>query len=261
MEKFNLDNILPYENNGKIHSDEQLKKIAGSLKQFGWQQPIKVGADYKIIVGHGRFLAYKKYPKGIKTPWIINEAGETINGEPEKRVLTKEEEIAYRLTDNKLNESPWSMELVNMDIKLINEDLLKITGFEDIDLKESGDVKLDDDKYTKKINTPTYDPKNEKPEITALYDIQKTLSLIEEIKKADVTQDEKEFLIYSAHRMNVFNYKLIADYYAHAEKPMQEIMEKLALVIIDFEKAIENGYAVLSNELLTDYNENTYDEE
>lgn len=61
------------------------------------------------------------------------------------------------------------------------------------------------------------------------------------------------FLIDAARRHNVFNYERIADYYAHATPEMQQLMERSALVIIDFEKAIEYGYVKLCNEIKTQY--------
>jgi len=110
-------NIKPYSKNAKKHPDKQLKLIAYSLKRFGWQQPIKVGKDDIIIVGHGRLMAIEKYPDGIKEPWVINEEGKTISGEPEKRKLTNQEEREYRLTDNKIAESEWDMDLAIPELK------------------------------------------------------------------------------------------------------------------------------------------------
>ena len=54
----------------------------------------------------------------------------------------------------------------------------------------------------------------------------------------------------AAGRHTVFNYGLIAEYYAHASPEMQELMEKSALVIIDVDNAIANGYATLMGEVL-----------
>ena len=64
-----------------------------------------------------------------------------------------------------------------------------------------------------------------------------------------VSEAEKKFLITAAQRHNVFSYKLIADYYAHSNAEMQNLMEDSALVIIDFKKAIENGYVKFTNEI------------
>lgn len=109
--------------------------------------------------------------------------------------------------------------------------------------------KVVDEKYTKKVNIPQYLPKNVKPSIAELCNDAKTIKLINEIKNSNVTDEEKDFLIKAARRHQVFNYSKIADYYAHSNKEMQELMEKSALVIIDIDDAIANGYVELSNTL------------
>ena len=108
-------------------------------------------------------------------------------------------------------------------------------------------------KYTTKIKAPVYEPKNRKPHVLELVDQYKAKRLIQEIKNSTVTDEEKLFLIEAAKRHNVFNYELIADYYAHATKEMQELMERSALVIIDFEKAIQLGYVQLCKEISNQY--------
>ena len=77
------------------------------------------------------------------------------------------------------------------------------------------------------------------------------LSLDEEIEKAEgITEEERQFLKDAAGRHNVFNYRNIAEYYAHAKPEMQRLMEKSALVIIDVDNAIANGYASLFADVL-----------
>jgi hypothetical protein len=81
----------------------------------------------------------------------------------------------------------------------------------------------------------------------------KTNRLIREIKISNISDQEKVFLIEAAKRHTVFNYENIADYYSHASKEMQNLMERSALVIIDFELAIQLGYVRLSDEIRTQY--------
>lgn len=114
----------------------------------------------------------------------------------------------------------------------------------------------DESKYTKKVDVPLYEPKNKKPHVLELYDQNKTNQLIANIKASSVSEDDKKFLIESAKRHTVFNYEKIADYYAHSSKEVQELMEQSALVIIDFEKALVNGYVSLSEEIKKEYMEN-----
>lgn len=123
----------PYSKNAKKHPDSQLKQIAASLKEFGWQQPIVVDKNNEIIVGHGRYFAYQKYPEGIEKPWV-----------QKADKLTPEQVRAYRLADNKLNESDWDMDLAIEELKELDNlgyDI-SITGF-DKDLLIEPDEKDD----------------------------------------------------------------------------------------------------------------------
>lgn len=110
-----------------------------------------------------------------------------------------------------------------------------------------------DNKYTSKIKAPIYEPKNAKPHILELYDNTKTTRLITEINNSNIDNDEKKFLIEAARRHTIFNYSKIADFYAHSSKEVQQLMEHSALVIIDFEKAIQYGYVRLSDEMTQQY--------
>jgi len=110
-----------------------------------------------------------------------------------------------------------------------------------------------DQKYSSKIEAPIYEPKNKQPHILELVDKSKTNRLIREIEASSVNEDEKVFLIEAAKRHSVFNYERIADYYAHASKEMQHLMERSALVIIDFDKAIQYGYVRLCDEIRKQY--------
>lgn len=109
--------------------------------------------------------------------------------------------------------------------------------------------KKDDQKYTSKIEAPIYECKNKKPHILELYDTSKTNRLINEINATEIGEDEKKFLIQAAKRHTVFNYEKIADYYAHSSKEVQHLFERSALVIIDFEKAIEYGFVNLCDDI------------
>jgi len=111
----------------------------------------------------------------------------------------------------------------------------------------------DEQKYSSKIEAPIYEPKNAKPHLMELCDKSKTHRLIREIDMSTLSIEEKTFLIDAARRHNVFNYEKIADYYSHSNKEMQNLMERSALVIIDFEKAIQLGYVKMCNEIRNQY--------
>lgn len=113
--------------------------------------------------------------------------------------------------------------------------------------------KKEDQKYSSKIQSPIYEPKNQKPHIIELCDKSKTHRLMQEIENSNLPYEEKMFLLDAARRHTVFNYEKIADYYAHASKEMQHLMERSALIIIDFDKAIEYGYVKMCDEIRKQY--------
>lgn len=107
----------------------------------------------------------------------------------------------------------------------------------------------DDKKYSRAIRVPQYEPSDEKPNLETVYDLTKYSKLIAKINKSGVSDEEKKFLKFAASRHIVFTYSKIADYYAHADAEMQELMEESALVIIDMDDAIANGYVALSEKM------------
>jgi hypothetical protein len=108
-------------------------------------------------------------------------------------------------------------------------------------------------KYTQEINTPIYLPKGNIPSMYELYDNKKTEELINEINQSSLSDKQKQFLLYAAYRHTVFNYSQIAEYYCHAGEEMQDLMEKSALVIIDYNKAVENGYTLINDKIIDLY--------
>lgn len=106
-----------------------------------------------------------------------------------------------------------------------------------------------DDKYTDTIAVPQYKIKESKPNIDELINKEKTNKLLSKIKQSGVRQEEKELLTLAAYRHLIFNYDKIADYYPHASKEMQELMEESALIIIDIDDAIMHGYIKASNQI------------
>lgn len=280
MEKLKIkfekpENLIPYVNNNKIHSDEQILRIASSIQEFGFQQPVVVDKNNVIIIGHGRVQAAIKL-KLKSVPIVVADH------------LDEYQVKALRIADNKTSSNEYDIDKLRFDIKSLElkdfnmsslgiridelEDLLKDI---DLDIPKMDFLKVEEQKqqkqiesiikqredeneniYTDKIATPIYEPKGEKPKLSDLIDLNKYNSLCKEIEKSDLSKEEKEFLMFSASRHIVFNYENIANYYAHSEKKSQELFEKSALVIIDFDKAIENGFVNLSKEINESYIEN-----
>lgn len=108
--------IVPYEKNAKEHPKKQVKQIAESIREFGFNQPIVVDKNNVIIVGHGRYLAATEVLEMATVPTI------TVD-------IDEEKAKAYRLADNKLNESDWDMDLVIAELKELSIPMLDLTGF------------------------------------------------------------------------------------------------------------------------------------
>lgn len=134
-----LSNIQPYPKNAKEHTDKQIKKIKNSIKEFGFNQPLVVDKENVIIVGHGRYLAALSL--GMETvPILVAD-------------LTEEQAMAYRLADNKLNESDWNMDLVIEELRLLSPQMINLTGFDQnliLETKEDAqDIKITNEPRSK----------------------------------------------------------------------------------------------------------------
>jgi hypothetical protein len=135
------------------------------------------------------------------------------------------------------------------------DDLLE-WGFELEELGMYPDDDADDEPYSRKIQSPVYEPSGDKPPVKDLFDNAKTLALIAAIQAAEgLTDDERQFLTIAAQRHTVLHFNRIADFYAHSDATTQTLMEDSALVIIDFNRAIELGYVKLSEEIAKLYGE------
>lgn len=230
-----LSELKPYKNNAKKHPKEQVERIAESIRQFGFTQPVIIDKDNIVVAGHGRILGAKK--AGMKeVPTVCMDQ------------LTEDQIRAYRLIDNKLNESAWDSTLLDMEINSILHTDMTVFGFEYY--KET-----EEEKYTTKTNVPQYEITGEKPEICDLFDLNKTKELQKHIRCSKLPDEVKQFLKYASYRHIVFDYARIAEYYAHADKETQKLFEESALVIIDFNDAIANGYVKLSKDIALLYGE------
>jgi hypothetical protein len=116
--------------------------------------------------------------------------------------------------------------------------------------EESGED-LDEDgesnPYTDKTAVPPYEITGPKPSLSEMYDDERCKALLSDIEKAELPEDEKDFLRAAAYRHVVFNFQEIANFYAHSEADAQQLMENSALVIVDLKDAIRNGWTRLSH--------------
>ena len=234
IEKIKVDEIIPYADNAKLHPERQIEQIRSSILEFGFNDPIAIDENNVVIEGNGRLMAIKDL--GFKEVDCIRIEG-----------LTEDQKRAYILVHNQLTMN------TGFDIDILNKELERIKGIDmtqfdfELNIDFDNDIDTGDgNKYTQKVDVPQYEPTGECPDIWELVDSAKADSFLEEIREANITDDEKDFLIKATRRLYEFNYKKIAEYYAQATPEMQELMEHLALVIIDFDNAIAYGYAQLS---------------
>lgn len=235
IELIHKDKIKPYENNPR-NNTQAVSKVAESIKEFGFTNPLILDKDYNIIAGHTRFKAGQTLGI-IEYPCII------IND------LSEAQTQALRLIDNRTAEyAEWDTDLLNKELQdLLDKDYSK-------DLLEFFDFPTETDiietDLIEKLSDIEYTPKLEKaPAIKELIDTELYDELILKIENADIATDLKEFLKLTATRFINFNFDLIAEYYAHANKDTQEILESLRLVIIDMNSALKNGILKHSKQL------------
>jgi len=247
LEVIPLTDINPAPYNPRLDlkpGDPDYEKLKKSILEFNMVEPLVYNKKSGNLVGGHQRLK------------VLQELGYT---EVEVSVvnLSDTKEKALNLALNKIS-GDWDYPLLKDLLESLDTGIIdmEITGFdlgEIEDLMTQFHVPGEDDNYSRNIEAPIYEPKGDKPKLQELFDDTKSKKLIAEIKEADLSKEEKEFLIIAARRHTVLNYKRIADYYAHSDKDVQKLMEDSALIIIDFNRAIELGYVKLSEEVAKQY--------
>jgi ParB-like chromosome segregation protein Spo0J len=130
VERWPLTKLIPYARNARTHSEDQIKQIAASIREFGFTNPVLVDEQGTLIAGHGRVLAAQllgitDVPTMVASGW------------------THAQIQAYRITDNQLSlNAGWDRELLGLELgelKLGGFDLA-LTGFGELEL---GDLLAD----------------------------------------------------------------------------------------------------------------------
>lgn len=146
IEKISIDKLIPYANNARTHSDEQVAQIAASIREFGFNNPVLIAEDDTIIAGHGRVMAARKL---------------NLSEVPCLRLshLTETQRKAYILADNKLAlNAAWDVDLLKLEIQDLTTEkfAVELTGF---DLQELAkildnqeDLELNEEKYSEVFN-------------------------------------------------------------------------------------------------------------
>ena len=145
-----LDKLVPYQNNARTHSPEQINKLRSSLREFGFINPVIIDRDYGIIAGHGRAIAARE--EGIKeVPCVFADH------------LTEAQKKAYIIADNRMAlDAGWDEELLRIEIEELQgmdfDSLL--TGFDEKELSKLFDdgkeAKDDDFDVDAELQKPTF---------------------------------------------------------------------------------------------------------
>lgn len=126
MNLVDIDKLIPYVNNARTHSKEQINKLRASIREFGFINPVIIDRDYNVIAGHGRIMASKE--EGIdKVPCVFVD------------YLTYAQKKAYILADNRMAlDADWDEELLKVEIEsLQGADFdLNLTGFDEAELMD-----------------------------------------------------------------------------------------------------------------------------
>ena len=143
IENVKVSDLIPYIRNNKEHDKEQVKMIANSIKEYGFNQPLCIDKNNVVVVGHGRLLAAKEL-------WL--EDVPCVRMED----LTEEQINKYRILDNKLNESGWNIDNLKEELDDLGWDL----SFGDLDISASDlfwDIFWDDEKEVREDKVPEVD--------------------------------------------------------------------------------------------------------
>lgn len=139
FELLDVTTLIPYVNNARTHSDEQVAKIASSIKEFGFLNPIIISDNNTILCGHGRFFAAQRL--GLKTVPCIRESH-----------LSESQKKAYILADNRTAlDAGWNEDLLRIEIEALKAEAfdVSLTGFNEKELADlfhtNGDEAKQDD--------------------------------------------------------------------------------------------------------------------
>ena len=126
MEMVPLEKLVPYVNNARTHSPEQVNKLRASLREFGFVNPVIIDKDYGIIAGHGRVMAAREEHMD-EVPCVLVD------------YLTEAQKKAYILADNRFAlDAGWDEEMLRVEIEALQgEDFdVSLTGFDEKELSD-----------------------------------------------------------------------------------------------------------------------------
>ena len=156
MQLISTEKLIPYVNNARTHSAEQINKLRSSLREFGFINPVIIDRDYNVIAGHGRIEAAKA--EGIsEVPCVFAD------------YLTSAQKKAYILADNRMAmDAGWDEELLRVEIEALQAESFDVglTGFDESEIADlfETDSEVKDDDFD-------VDAELEKPPVTKSGDL------------------------------------------------------------------------------------------
>ena len=250
-EKISRD--LKFKGNPRKISDKQRELLKEHIQELGdlsgvvycHNQKAYVGGNQRTDIFDGSAIEI------VETYKKPNEVGTVAYG----FINHNNERFAYREVNFNEDQFKKACIVANNDggehdldiLKTWNRENLEEWGFDTSGFAD--EIEDEESNYTNKIESPNYEPSEDKPNLSELFNDEKTNELIEKIDSSSLDKKEKDFLKLAAFRHTVFNYQSIADFYANSNEETQRLMEQSALILIDFDKAIENGYVKLSDEV------------
>ena len=157
----------------------------------------------------------------------------------------------YTIKDNiAFGSNDWDVIANEWDTEELSEWGMELPDFAVDDTPIEPEENKDETQYLRNIEIPTYQITGAEPTIAECVDVSTVKKLIKQIDESNVSEEQKEMLRICAYRHAVIHFDNIAEYYAHQDKEMQNLMEENALVIIDFDRAIEKGFVDMTDKLL-----------
>ncbi len=273
MKSLQLKDLRPAKYNPRSITQTQKKRLAKSIDTFGDLSGVVFNIKTKTLIsGHQRLDVIKGYSTKIITKPAKDDLGTTALGFIKATKDDKVVRVPIRLVSwdirkeklaniaaNSLGGDFDNQKLGKLLAELKTEKFsIEHIGFSNAEIdtiiRKSKKQKASE-AYSRKLEGPIYKIRGAKPKLSELMDTHKSDELKASILKHNLKPYIKRFLLEAASRHTVFKYDYIAEYYAHASKEIQGLMEDLCLVIVDYNKAIEHGYLKLSQEVMEMANE------
>ena len=237
--------LIQDENNYRKHSETNKARIKKSIDEAGLGRSVVIDADNVLVAGNGvQQVIDKDTPVRVVetdgTELVVVKRTDLHTDDPRRKTLA--------LADNATaDDVEWDFEAIEADGW--TEESALGWGVEWPN-SNSGE-----NPYSQKTDIPIYQIKGEKPSVSQCIDLFEVEKKIEKIENSNVSEDKKKMLKACAYRFAEIDFSMMAEFYAHEDEEMQSLMEDNALVIVDFDKAIELNLVKLDKRMKDIYKE------